>query len=140
MINKIDNTAYLTYKSKTYNSNTVSTILLLPPFILIGVDKEFAYIGEIITYVFTIENLSLVEVRDLDFEGIVPEGTTYLQNSFIVGGVNASPAISENSLKYKIPSIASETPMAISFQVMVNESVLDIRLNTVTQVWNEKYT
>ena len=67
IINRIDNSASITYGGNSINSNTVSTLLLLAPTITKTVDKATANIGDILTYTITITNLSLAALPTLPF-------------------------------------------------------------------------
>ena len=49
LINKVDNTASVTYGGSPVNSNSVSTVLLLAPTIVKAVDKLTASIGDTLT-------------------------------------------------------------------------------------------
>ena len=49
LINKLDNTASVTYGGNPINSNAVSTVLLLAPTLLKAVDKLTASIGDTLT-------------------------------------------------------------------------------------------
>lgn len=55
LINKLDNTASITYGFSTINSNTVSTLRLLPPTLLKTVDKLTANINVTLTDTVTIK-------------------------------------------------------------------------------------
>lgn len=119
LINKVDNQASIIYDGNTINSNTVSTLLLLAPTILKAVDKLTANIDEILTYTVTITNISLSPVNNLPFSDVIPDGSTYEVDSFKVNGSTVTPTITDNTITYTIPSIASLGIATIQFQVKV---------------------
>ncbi|WP_434688211.1 DUF11 domain-containing protein [Hungatella sp. SB206] len=78
IINKLDNTASVTYGGSPINSNTVSTVLLIAPTVVKAVDKLTASIGETLTYTVTITNLGLSALTNLPFSDTIPAGATYV--------------------------------------------------------------
>ena len=106
LINKLDNTASVTYGGNPINSNTVSTVLLLAPTLLKAVDKLTASIGD---NAFT----------NLPFTDTIPAGATFVAGSFTVNGAAATPTVTSNTLTYTIPNIASLGTASIQFQVKV---------------------
>lgn len=125
LINKIDNIASVSYGGQTYNSNTATTLLLLPPTVVKVVDKAIASIGDTLTYTITITNLALQTMTNLPFSDTVPAGATYVDDSFTVNGTTVTPTISGDTLSYTVPSIAAAVPAIIQFQVTVDEQVLE---------------
>ena len=65
LINKLDNTASVTYGGNPINSNAVSTVLLLAPTLLKAVDKLTASIGDTLTYTVTVTNVGLNALTNL---------------------------------------------------------------------------
>lgn len=118
-INKIDNSASITYGGNSINSNTVSTLLLLAPTILKAVDKATANIGDTLTYTITITNLSLSALPTLPFTDTIAQGMTYNTGSFSVNGSTATPTITGNTLSYTIPAIPSLGTATIQFKTTV---------------------
>lgn len=119
LINKLDNTASITYNGSTINSNTVSTLLLVAPTLLKAVDKLTASIGETLTYTVTITNVGLSALTNLPFTDIIPAGSTYVTDSFKLNGSTASPVVTGGTLTYTIPTIAALGTAALQFQVTV---------------------
>ena len=119
LINKIDNTASVTYGGNPINSNSVSTVLLLAPTLLKSVDKLTANIGDTLTYTVTVTNVGLNALTNLPFTDVVPAGATFVTGSFNVNGTAATPTVTNNTLTYTIPSIASLGTANIQFQVKV---------------------
>lgn len=117
LINKLDNTASVTYGGNPINSNSVSTVLLLAPTLLKAVDKLVASIGETLTYTVTITNVALNPLTNLPFSDVLPAGATFVADSFEVNGTAATPTITNNTLTYTIPNIAGLGTATIQFQV-----------------------
>lgn len=119
LINKLDNTASVTYNGNPVNSNTVSTALLLAPTLVKAVDKLTANVGDTLTYTVTVSNVSLSAMTNLPFTDALPSGSTYVTNSFTVNGTAATPTLTSNTLTYTIPSIASLGTASLQFQVKI---------------------
>lgn len=119
VINQLQNTASVTYGGNPVNSNTVTTLLLLPPTILKAVDKLTASIGDTLTYTVTITNVSLSALTNLPFSDSLPAGGTYVTDSFKVNGAAATPTLNANTLTYTIPNIAAGGTAVLTFQVKV---------------------
>lgn len=119
VINKLDNTASVSYGGNTINSNAVSTALLLAPTILKAVDKLTANIGDTLTYTVTISNLGLSPLTNLPFTDNLPAGATFTTGSFTVNGAAATPTLTSNTLTYTIPSIAALGSAVLQFQVKI---------------------
>lgn len=119
IINKLDNTASVTYGGNPINSNSVSTVLLLQPTLLKAVDKLTASIGDTLTYTITVTNVSLNALTNLPFTDTIPTGATFVTESFTVNGTAATPTVTNNTLTYTIPTIASLGTASVQFQVKV---------------------
>lgn len=119
LINKLDNTASITYGGSTITSNSVSTVLLLAPTILKAVDKLTASIGDTLTYTVTITNVGLNALSNIPFSDTLPAGSTFVTGSFTVNGTAATPAQTGNVLTYTIPTIPSLGTAILQFQVKV---------------------
>ena len=119
IINKLDNTASITYGGNTINSNTVETLLLLAPTITKTVDKLTANIGDKLTYTVTITNLGLSPITNLPLTDMIPTGGNYVEDSFKVNGAAATPKITGNTLTYTIPTIAALGIASIQFDVTI---------------------
>lgn len=119
IINKLENTASITYGGSTITSNAVDTLLLLAPTILKAVDKVTASIGDTLTYTVTITNVGLSAISNLPFTDVLPAGSSFVTGSFTVNGTKATPELTTNTLTYTIPSIAALGSAAIQFQVKV---------------------
>ena len=119
LINKLDNTASVTYGGNPINSNSVSTVLLLQPTLLKAVDKLTASIGDTLTYTITVTNVSLNALTNLPFTDTIPTGATFVTGSCTVNGTAATPTVTNNTLTYTIPNIASLGTANVQFQVKV---------------------
>lgn len=119
LINKIDNTSSLTYGGSTITSNTVSTLLLLPPTLLKTVDKLTANINDTLTYTITITNPTLSDMTNLPFTDTIANGASYVTGSFKVNGTAATPTITGSKLTYTVPTVSALGSTTIIFQVTV---------------------
>lgn len=120
LINKISNSASVTYNGETIESNTVETLLLLAPTLLMAVDKPTARVGETLTYTITVTNVAIGELTNLPFTDVLPDGCSYVADSFKVNGTAATPTVADNTLTYTIPTIGSLATAVIQFQVKVD--------------------
>lgn len=119
LINRLDNSASVSFEGTSILSNTVSTLLSLPPTVAKAVDKLSASIGETLTYTVTITNVSLTALSDLPFTDTLPQGCTYLTDTFKVNDVSAVPTVAGSTLSYTIPSVPAAGSAVITFQVQV---------------------
>lgn len=119
LINKLDNTATVTYNGSPINSNTVETLLLVAPTLLKAVDKLVASIGDVLTYTVTVTNVGLTAITNLPFTDVLPDGSTYVTSSFKLNGAAATPTLTGNTLTYTIPNIAALGTASLTFQVTV---------------------
>jgi uncharacterized repeat protein (TIGR01451 family) len=119
IINKLDNTASVTYGGNTLNSNSVSTVLLLAPTLLKAVDKLTASLGDSLTYTVTITNPALNPISNIPFTDTLPAGSTFTTGSFTLNGTAATPTVTSNTLTYTIPTIAALGTATLQFQVKV---------------------
>ncbi len=119
IINKIENTAQITYDGNTITSLPTETLLLVLPTILKTVDKPIASIGEDLNYTITVANLGLTTISDIDFSDAIPEGSTYVEGSFKVDGSPVTPTVESDTISYTIPSIGILGNKVITFQVHI---------------------
>ncbi len=119
IINRIENTASVTFDGAPVNSNSVETLLSLAPTVLKVVDKLTASLGDTLNYTVTVTNVGLTAMSDLPFTDILPPGTVYVEDSFTVNSSAATPDLTDNTLTYTIPSIAALGTAVIGFQVDV---------------------
>ena len=112
LINRLDNSASVSFEGTSILSNTVSTVAK-------AVDKLSASIGETLTYTVTISNVSLTALSDLPFTDTLPQGCAYLTDTFKVNDVSAVPTVAGSTLSYTIPSVPAAGSAVITFQVQV---------------------
>lgn len=122
LMNRLDNSASITYGGNTIKSNTVSTALLLPPTLLKAVDKLVAGIGDTLTYTVTVSNAGLNPITNIPFTDTIPTGAAYVSGSFTVNGSPAAPTLNNNTLAYTIPNVDGLGTAVLQFQVKVNGS------------------
>lgn len=118
-VNKISNTATITYGGNPIVSNTADTILLLAPTITKLVDKATANVGDKLVYTITISNVSLTPISNIPFTDTIAAGATYVTDSFKVNNTAVAPTINGSTLSYTIPTIAASAVATIQFQVTV---------------------
>ena len=116
LINRLDNSASVSFEGTSILSNTVSTLLSLPPTVAKAVDKLSASIGETLTYTVTITNVSLTALSDLPFTDTLPQGCAYLTDTFKVNDVSAVPTVAGSTLSYTIPSVPAAGSAVIPFR------------------------
>ncbi|HDR7884824.1 TPA: DUF11 domain-containing protein, partial [Bacillus paranthracis] len=83
-----------------------------------AVDKNFADIGDILTYTVSFTGTGNTNANNVMFTDVIPTGTTFVVNSVTIDGttqVGANPANGVN-----IGSIPTGTTKNVSFQVVVN--------------------
>lgn len=119
LINKLDNSASITYGGNPINSNTVSTVLLLAPTIVKAVDKLTASIGDTLTYTVTVTNVALNALSNLPFSDTLPAGTTFVTGTFTVNGSAATPTVTSSTLTYTIPTIPALGTAVLQFQAKI---------------------
>lgn len=118
-ITMLDNYASVTFEGASIISNTVNTLLKLPPTIIKAVDLATALIGDILTYTITITNTGVPTIPSLPFRDSLPVGCAYLPSSFTVNGTTQTPTLTGNVLTYTISSIPSLAVAVIVFQATV---------------------
>ncbi len=119
MINRVDNTASITFNGTTINSNTVSTTLMSMPTISKAVDKAVASVGSTLTYTITIRNPGYTVITNLPFRDVIPTGADYVISSFKVNGTAVTPTITGGTLYYTIPSVPAQGSVILQFQVQI---------------------
>lgn len=80
-------------------------------------DKEFATVGDVLTYTVVLTNEGSVSADSPTFVDTNPDGTTFIPNTFLINGVlqnNADPNIG-----VPLPSIAANGSLTVSYQVTV---------------------
>ena len=119
VINQLTNKASVTYEGGPVTSNSVDTLLLLPPTLQKAVDKLTASIGDTLTYTVTVTNPGLTELAQLPFTDVLPEGSTYIVDSFTENGAPAVPTVAGNTLTYTIAALEAGSAVVLAFQALV---------------------
>ena len=81
------------------------------------VDKRFATVGDVLTYTVVLTNAGSVSADSPTFVDTNPDGTTFIQNTFLINGVlqnNADPNVG-----VPLPSIPANGSLTVSYQVTV---------------------
>jgi len=118
-INKIENVASINYEGNIITSLPAETVLLTLPVITKTVDKEVASIGDTLTYIIIVSNLALTNIENLPFSDVIPEGCEYIENSFMLNGLAATPTFEERELRHTIPTVPALGSVNIEFKVLV---------------------
>ncbi|MEG2810939.1 MAG: DUF3794 domain-containing protein [Clostridium sp.] len=130
--NPIENTSSADYEyvvepgtppviAPTSTSNTVET--LVNRAILVStksVDKDFADWGEVITYSVDIENVGSTTAINVEFEDLIPAGTTLVPGSVTINGA-PQPGL-DPSVPFPLPDIPVGGVVTVTFQVTVNDA------------------
>ncbi|PGE94495.1 hypothetical protein COM59_32595, partial [Bacillus pseudomycoides] len=69
---------------------TVVTIPLPPPGEVTAiktVNIATGAVGDVLTYTVLITNVGIIPVTDVLFQDVIPEGTTFVDNSLTIGGI-----------------------------------------------------
>ncbi|AQY38086.1 DUF11 domain-containing protein [Bacillus thuringiensis] len=145
-VNPISNTARIDYTfiadptapiiSRTITSNPAftqisdATILSLK-----AVNAQQATTGDILTYTITLENTGNIPTTNLTFSDTIPQGTTFVENSFTLNGtaiLDANPNVGVT-----LPNLAANATHLISFQILINDSFSQ---ESITNQSNTTYT
>ncbi|HDX9570359.1 TPA: DUF11 domain-containing protein, partial [Bacillus thuringiensis] len=126
--NPIENSASASYTfiadpnapivSRNVTSNTVFTTINTATILsLKQVDKSFSRIGDTLTYTVTLTNNGNSSAQNVIFSDTLPNGITFIANSFSINGVPQSGADPSNGVN--IGPITAGTTVTVSFQVTV---------------------
>ena len=120
---EIQNIATLTSSEvEKIESNPVFTSILVPYIQLTKMgNKRIAEIGDIITYMLTVTNLSPnSDLLDVTVEDILPRGFGYLSETGLVDSqVPINPSVSKNQIVFKIPQILKGKAVTIGYSTSV---------------------
>ncbi|WP_166702225.1 DUF7507 domain-containing protein [Bacillus albus] len=100
-----------------------------------AVNAEQATTGYILTYTITLENTGNIPATNLIFADTIPEGTTFVDNSFTLNGtaiLGANPNVAVT-----LPNLAANATHLISFQILINDSFSQ---QSITNQSNTTYT
>ncbi|GAA0744607.1 hypothetical protein [Clostridium oceanicum] len=99
-------------------------------------DKDFAKVGDVITYTNIIENNSTLEINNVNFIDIIPTNTSFVTNSVKVDGRDRLGENPQNGIS--IDSISTLTSVTVEFKVMIMSLPDDKQIENESQV-NYKY-
>ncbi len=75
----------------TNSSNTTVVTIPLPPPGEVTATKTVnvatGAVGDVLTYTVLITNVGIIPVTDVLFQDVIPEGTTFVDNSVTIGGI-----------------------------------------------------
>ncbi|MBK5425468.1 DUF11 domain-containing protein [Bacillus sp. TH30] len=145
-VNPISNTARIDYTfiadptspiiSRTITSNPAFTQISDANVLsLKAVNAQQATTGDILTYTITLENTGNIPATNLIFSDTIPEGTTFVENSFTLNGtaiLGANPNVGVT-----LPNLAANATHLISFQILINNSFSQ---DSITNQANTTYT
>lgn len=108
----------------TNSSNTtVVTIPLPPPGEVTAtktVDVAAGAVGDVLTYTVLISNVGIIPVTDVFFQDVIPEGTTFVEGSVTIGGVQQLGLNPEIGFTVT-PLLIAGGSIEITFQVTITE-------------------
>ncbi|MEG7842413.1 DUF11 domain-containing protein [Bacillus mobilis] len=145
-VNPISNTARIDYTfiadptapiiSRTITSNPAFTQISDANVLsLKAVNAQQATTGDILTYTITLENTGNIPATNLIFSDKIPEGTTFVENSFTLNGtaiLGANP-----NAGVTLPNLAANATHLISFQILINDPFSQ---QSITNQSNTTYT
>ena len=101
------------------DTNTLSLKLISANLSVVkSVDKAFAKKGETLTYTTTITNNGTIEVTDIFFTDKIPEGTTFVENSVSINGINTP--YNNPEIGFNVANLPPNTSTTAVFQVTIN--------------------
>ncbi|RAN71252.1 DUF11 domain-containing protein [Bacillus sp. SRB_331] len=145
-VNPISNTARIDYTfiadptspiiSRTITSNPAFTQISDANVLsLKAVNAQQATTGDILTYTITLEKTGNIPATNLIFSDTLPEGTTFVENSFTLNGtaiLGANPNVG-----VALPNLVANATHLISFQILINDSFSQ---ESITNQSNTTYT
>ncbi|MED2038967.1 cell surface protein [Bacillus wiedmannii] len=100
-----------------------------------AVNAQQATTDDILTYTITLENTGNIPATNLIFSDTIPEGTTFVENSFTLNGtaiLGANP-----NAGVTLPNLVANATHLISFQILINDSFSQ---QSITNQSNTTYT
>lgn len=102
----------------TSTSNIVTTTVINPKVLFVkNVDLEYATLGNILTYLISIQNIGNIYLENLSFLDTIPSGTEFKPDSLFVNGINLL-GIDLNTF-ITLPNLNINEINTISFQVTI---------------------
>ncbi|MBE7118932.1 DUF11 domain-containing protein [Bacillus cereus] len=145
-VNPISNTARIDYTfiadptspiiSRTITSNPAFTQISDANVLsLKAVNAQQATTGDILTYTITLENNGNISATNLIFSDTIPQGTTFVENSFTLNGATILGA--NPNAGVTLPNLAANATHLISFQILINDPFSQ---ESITNQSNTTYT
>lgn len=101
------------------NSNPVAVFIIVRRMTNVkSVDKQFAVKGDILTYTSVITNTGSIPVTDVIFKDEIPAGTTFVNGSVYINGVNY-PAYDPQT-GFFAANLTPQANVTVTFQVQIN--------------------
>ncbi|MDK7438183.1 cell surface protein, partial [Bacillus paranthracis] len=100
-----------------------------------AVNAQQATTGDILTYTITLENTGNIPATNLIFSDTLPEGTTFVDNSFTLNGTTILGA--NPNVGVTLPNLAANATHLIAFQVLINDPFSQ---QSITNQSNTTYT
>ncbi|SCC13493.1 DUF7507 domain-containing protein [Bacillus wiedmannii] len=100
-----------------------------------AVNAQQATTGDILTYTITLENTGNIPATNLIFLDTLPEGTTFVKNSFTLNGTAILGANPNAGVTF--PNLVANATHLISFQILINDSFSQ---QSITNQSNTTYT
>lgn len=101
------------------NSNPVAVFIIVRALTNVkSVDKTFAVKGDILTYTSEIKNTGSIPVTDVIFKDEIPAGTTFVNGSVYIDGVNY-PSYNPQT-GFFAANLTPQASVTVTFQVQVN--------------------
>ena len=103
--------------NSTITNTTVTPIIDATLSINKTVNSTFATIGDTLTFTSTITNSGNTTANNVIFTDVIPNGTTFIPNSFTVNGTTITNANPQNGIN--IGNLNSNASATLSFQVNI---------------------
>lgn len=101
------------------NSNAVAVYIIVRSLSNVkSVDKNYAVQGDVLTYTTTLTNTGSIPITDLTFKDEIPQGTTFVDGSVYINGVNF-PAY-DPAAGFFVANLTPQTNAVVTFQVKIN--------------------
>ncbi|MBN1040378.1 DUF11 domain-containing protein, partial [Clostridium botulinum] len=113
-------------QSGNVTSNTVTTLVNNGGFnptnggLNKSVDKLYATVGETLTYTIKLKNTGNVPVNNIILTDTIPNGTSFVQNSVTINGINQPGTDPSPSVGLPLGTINPNASAIVTFKVLVN--------------------
>lgn len=101
------------------NSNPVAVLIIARSIANVkSVDQAFAVKGDILTYTSVITNTGNIPVTDVVFQDDIPDGTTFINGSVFINGVNYPAYNPQNG--FIAANLSPQASITVTFQIQIN--------------------